>query len=65
MDINELYFTVTALTRYLLAGLAVLITGGCVVSLVTRQFGSRVGSYLVEFKTKKRIPLTRWENSIG
>ncbi|MBO5359750.1 MAG: FHA domain-containing protein [Clostridia bacterium] len=65
MDINELYISAVSLTRYLLAGLAVLITGGCVVSLVTRRFGSRVGSYLVEFKTKKRIPLTRWENSIG
>ncbi len=57
-------FTVNS-TRYLLAGLALLIIGSCVFSLVTRRFGSRVGSYLVESKTKKRIPLTRWENSIG
>ena len=53
------------MSRYLLAGLAVLIIGSCVVSLVTRRFGSRVGSYLVDAKTKKKIPLTRWENSIG
>lgn len=61
---NMFDFTVEA-SRYLLAGLALLIIGSCVVSLVTRHFGSRVGSYLVETKTKKRIPLTRWENSIG
>ncbi len=57
-------FSVEA-SRYMLAGLALLIIGSCVFSLVTRRFGTRVGSYLVETKTKKRIPLTRWENSIG
>ena len=61
---NVFEFTVSS-ARYLLAGLALLIIGSCVFSLVTRRFGSRVGSYLVETKTKKRIPLTRWENSIG
>ncbi len=56
---------IVSVSRYILAGLAVLIIGGCVVSLVTRQFGSRVGSYLIDVKTKKVIPLTHWENSIG
>ena len=62
---NDFFETIISSGRYLLAGLALLIIGSCVVSLVTRQFGSRVGSYLVEKKTNKRIPLTRWENSIG
>ncbi|MBQ8027659.1 MAG: FHA domain-containing protein [Clostridia bacterium] len=65
MATNDIFEFTVGLTRYLLAGLAVLIIGSCVFSLVTRQFGSRVGSYLVETKTKKRLPLTRWENSIG
>lgn len=65
LEINDIFEFIVSSSRYLLAGLAVLIIGGCVVSLVTRQFGSRVGSYLVEVRTKKRIPLTHWENSIG
>lgn len=62
---DEIFSVTVELSRYMLSALAVLIIGSCVVSLVTRQFGSRVGSYLVEAKTKKRIPLTHWENSIG
>ncbi len=49
----------------MLAGLAVLVLGSCVYSLVTRRFGKRVGSYLEQRATKKRYPLTRWENAIG
>lgn len=52
-------------SRYLLAGLAVLVLGSCVFSLVTRRFGKRVGSYLVQKGSKTRYPLTRWENAIG
>lgn len=65
MDFESVFEFTVGSARYLLAGLALLIIGSCVFSLVTRRFGSRVGSYLVETKTKKRIPLTRWENSIG
>lgn len=61
---NIFAFTVVS-SRYLLAGLAVLVLGSCVVSLVTRQFGSRVGSYLVQKRSGKRLPLTHWENAIG
>ena len=62
---DEFFNVIVSISRYMLSALAVLIIGSCVVSLITRQFGSRVGSYLVETKTKKRIPLTHWENSIG
>ncbi len=65
MELDAIYDFAVEASRYLLAGLALLIIGSCVFSLVTRRFGTRVGSYLVEAKTKKRIPLTRWENSIG
>lgn len=65
MTINDVFSFTVLMSRYLLAGLALLIIGSCVVSLVTRRFGSRVGSYLVDAKTKKKVPLTRWENSIG
>ena len=65
MDFKSVFNLVESSSRYLLAGLALLIIGSCVFSLITRRFGSRVGSYLVETKTKKKIPLTRWENSIG
>lgn len=65
MDFESVFNFVESSSRYLLAGLALLIIGSCVFSLITRRFGSRVGSYLVETKTKKKIPLTRWENSIG
>lgn len=65
MPAEEFFDLIVMISRYLLVGLALLIIGSCVVSLVTRQFGSRVGSYLVEVKTRKRIPLTHWENSIG
>ena len=65
MDFEFVFDFIATSSRYLLAGLALLIIGSCVFSLVTRHFGSRVGSYLVETKTNKKIPLTRWENSIG
>ncbi len=65
MTINDVFSFTVLMSRYLLAGLALLIIGSCVVSLITRRFGSRVGSYLVETKTNKKLPLTRWENSIG
>jgi len=65
LDFEDVTYFIESSSRYLLAGLALLIIGSCVFSLITRRFGSRVGSYLVETKTKKKIPLTRWENSIG
>ena len=65
MNYDDIYFYVTNYSRYLIAILAVLILGSCVVSLVTRQFGSRVGSYLLDQKTGEKLPLTRWENAIG
>lgn len=65
MDINDIFSFTILISRYLTAGLAVIVLGSCVISLVTRHFGSRVGSYLAQKSTKKRYPLTRWENSIG
>ena len=65
MDMSDVFGFTVSISRYLLAGLAVLVLGSCVVSLLTRQFGSRVGSYLVESGTKKKRPLTHWENAIG
>lgn len=65
MTIENIYGFTVEISRYLLSGLAVLILSSCVVSLVTRQFGSRVGSYLAAKSSKKRYPLLRWENAIG
>ncbi len=65
VEIGMVFEFIVSVSRYILSGLAVLIIGGCVASLVTRQFGSRVGSYLIDSKNKKTIPLTHWENSIG
>ncbi len=65
MNVEDILSFTMLMSRYMLAGLAVLVLGSCVVSLVTRRFGKRVGSYLVQKSTKKRYPLTRWENAIG
>ncbi len=65
MDMNDIFGFTVIMSRYLIAMLAVLVLGSCVVSLVTRRFGKRVGSYLVQKNSKKRYPLTRWENAIG
>ena len=65
MDFNEIFDILVIVSRYLLAGLAVLVLGSCVVSLVTRQFGRRIGSYLYDPGSKKRLPLSHWENSVG
>lgn len=65
MDYNDIYIIVTNYSRYILPILATLILGSCVVSLVTRKFGSRVGSYLLDLKSGEKLPLTRWENAVG
>lgn len=65
MDINDILGFTALISRYLTAALAIIVLGSCVISLVTRRFGSRVGSYLAQNGTKKRYALTRWENSIG
>lgn len=65
MDFNEIFDILVIVSRYLVAALAVLVLGSCVVSLVSRPFGKRVGSYLYDPGSKKRLPLTRWENSVG
>ncbi|HBL40027.1 MAG TPA: hypothetical protein DDY98_00030, partial [Ruminococcaceae bacterium] len=65
MEINEIFDILLSMSRYLVAALAVMVLGSCVVSLVSRRFGKRIGSYLYDPGSKKRLPLTRWENSIG
>ncbi len=65
MDFNEIFDILVIVSRYLVAGLAVLVLGSCVVSLVSRRFGKRIGSYLYDPGSKKRLPLSRWENSVG
>ena len=65
MDFNEIFDILVIVSRYLVAGLAVLVLGSCVVSLVTRRFGTRIGSYLYDPGSKKRLPLSHWENSVG
>ena len=65
MDMNDVFSFTVLMSRYMLAGMAVIVIGSCVISLVTRRFGTRVGSYLVHKNSNKRYPLTRWENSIG
>ncbi len=65
MNMSDMLGYTVLISRYLLAGLAVLVLGSCVFSLVSRRFGKRVGSYLVQKGSKKRYPLTRWENAIG
>ena len=65
MGFDEIFDILVILSRYLVAALAVLVLGSCVVSLVSRRFGKRVGSYLYDPGSKKRLPLTRWENSVG
>ena len=65
MDFDEIFDILVIVSRYLIAVLAVLVLGSCVFSLVGRQFGKRVGSYLYDPGSKKRLPLTRWENSVG
>ena len=65
MELDEIFDILVIVSRYLVAGLAVLVLGSCVFSLVSRQFGKRVGSYLYDPGSKTRLPLTRWENSVG
>ncbi len=65
MEIHEILDILLSLSRYIVAALAVLVLGSCVFSLVSRRFGKRIGSYLYDPGSKKRLPLTRWENSVG
>lgn len=65
MTMNDVFSFTVLMSRYMLAGMAIIVIGSCVVSLLTRRFGTRVGSYLVHKNSNKRYPLTRWENSIG
>ena len=65
MELDEIFDILVIVSRYLVAALAVLVLGSCVVSLVSRRFGKRIGSYLYDPGSKKRLPLTRWENSVG
>ena len=44
MNMNDVFSFTVLMSRYMLAGMAVIVIGSCVVSLVTRRFDTLVGS---------------------